>query len=91
MAGFGVAAGSGVCLLAANALEYEQNPFLLLKFGAIGLGLLNAIAVRRTGAWRAHATRGLSHSEARQLAILGGLSLVSWLTAITAGRMIGYW
>jgi hypothetical protein len=42
MAGFGVAAGSGVCLLAANALEYEQNPFLLLKFGAIGLGLLNA-------------------------------------------------
>jgi hypothetical protein len=91
MAGFTVAACSGVCLLAANALEYEENPFLLLKFVAIGLGLLNAIAVRRTAAWRAHTTRELSHSEVRQLAILGGASLVSWLTAVTAGRMIGYW
>jgi hypothetical protein len=91
MAGFAVAAGSGACLLAANALEYEKNPFLLLKFVAIGLGLLNAIAIRRTTAWRAHATRELSHSEARQLAMFGGLSLVSWLTAVTAGRMIGYW
>ena len=48
MAGFALAAASGVCLLAANALEYENNPVLLVKFAAIGLGLLNAIAVRRT-------------------------------------------
>jgi hypothetical protein len=91
MAGFGVAAASGACLLAANALEYENNPFLLVKFSAIGLGLINAVALRRTAAWRAHATRDLSRSEARQLALMGGVSLVSWLTAVTAGRMIGYW
>ncbi len=29
MAGFALAAASGVCLLAANAVEYENNPFLL--------------------------------------------------------------
>ena len=80
-----------LCLLAANALEYENNPVLLVKFAAIGLGLLNAVAVRRTVAWRAHASRQLSRSEVRQLAIMGGLSLVSWLTAVAAGRMIGYW
>ena len=91
MAGFTVAAASGACLLAANALEYEDNPILLVKFSAIGLGLVNAVALRRTAAWRAHATRDLSHSEARRLAFMGGLSLLSWLTAVAAGRMIGYW
>ena len=91
MAGFALAAASGVCLLAANAVEYENNPFLLVKFAAIGLGLVNAVALRRTVAWRAHATRDLSRSEARTLALMGGVSLVSWLTAVSAGRMIGYW
>lgn len=91
MAGFALAAVSGVCLLAANAVEYEDNPFLLAKFAAIGVGLINVVALRRTAAWRAHANRQLSVSEARLLALMGGMSLVSWLTAIVAGRMIGYW
>jgi hypothetical protein len=91
MSGFALAAASGICLLATNALEYENNPFLLVKFSAIGLGLVNAVALRRTAAWRAHATRDLSQSEARRLALMGGLSLVSWLTAVAAGRLIGYW
>jgi hypothetical protein len=91
MAGFAFAAASGVCLLAANALDYENNPVLLVKFGAIGLGLLNAVVVRRTAAWRAHTSRRLTRTEARQLAIMGALSLVSWLTAVVSGRMIGYW
>ena len=91
MAGFALAAASGVCLLAANALEYVENPVLLVKFSAIGLGFVNAIALRRTAAWRAQKTRNLSHSEARRLALMGGVSLVSWLTAVGAGRIIGYW
>ena len=91
MAGFAIAAAAGVCLLAANASEYANNPVLLVKFSAIGLGLLNAVALRRTAAWKAHATRDLSRSEARRLALMGGVSLVSWLTAVGAGRMIGYW
>ena len=82
---------SGVCLLAANAVEYQNNPVLLVKFLAIGLGFVNAVVLRRTTAWRAHATRDLSPSEARRLALMGGVSLVSWLTAVGAGRMIGYW
>jgi hypothetical protein len=63
----------------------------LVKFAAIGFGLLNAVALRRTAAWRALATRRISRTESRQLALMGGVSLVSWLTAVTAGRMIGYW
>jgi hypothetical protein len=91
VAGFALAAASGACLLASNALEYQNNPILLLKFVAIGLGLINAVALRRTAAWKAHAIREVSHSEARRLALMGGVSLVSWLTAVAAGRMIGYW
>jgi hypothetical protein len=91
MAGFAIAAASGVCLLAANALEYENNPVLLVKFTAIGLGLVNAVALRRTAAWKDHTTRDLSRSEARRLGLMGGVSLVSWLTAVGAGRIIGYW
>jgi len=91
VAGFGLAVASGTCLLAANAVDYQDNPFLLTKFAAIGSGLLNAVTLRRTAAWRARATRQLSRSEERRLALIGGISLVSWTVAIAAGRMIGYW
>lgn len=89
--GFAIAATAGIGLISANATEYSGNPFLLVKFPAIALGLINAIAVRRTRAWREHVHRDLSSAERRQLAVMGTISLCSWLTAITAGRMIGYW
>jgi hypothetical protein len=89
--GFVIAATTGVGLLATKATEYVGNPFLLIKFPAIALGLINAAVVRVTPAWRAHVTRDLTAGEERQLALLGGVSLLCWLTAITAGRMIAYW
>jgi hypothetical protein len=91
MTGFVIAASSGVCLLASNAVEYANNPILLTKFAAIGGGLINAGTLRFTSAWRAHATRALSRAEARRLALTGAISLISWTVAIVAGRMIGYW
>jgi hypothetical protein len=82
---------TGVGLLATNATEYAGNPFLLLKFPAIGAGLLNVAVLNRTRAWRDRGTRELSRAERRQLAVMGGVSLASWLTAIAAGRLIAYW
>jgi hypothetical protein len=90
-AGFTVAAAAGVALLSANATEYIGNPFLLIKFPAIGIGVLNALAVRSSTAWRSQWTRPPSPREERQLRVMGGLSLACWITAIAAGRMIGYW
>lgn len=89
--GFVVAALSGVCMLATNGRDYAGNPFLPIKFTAIGLGLLNVVLVRRTRGWRERHTRELSASEQRTLRLAGGLSLLCWTTALTAGRMIGYW
>jgi hypothetical protein len=89
--GFAVAAASGVCLLVTNATDYVGNPFLLIKFPAIGAGLLNVAVVRRLPEWRALRTRELTAAEKRRLAWAGGISLTCWSTAVAAGRMIGYW
>ena len=90
-AGFVIAAISGVGLLATKATEYIGNPFLYIKFPAIGLGILNVIALSYLPAWKQHRIRELNSREQSTLAVFGGISLACWLTAITAGRMIGYW
>ena len=90
-AGFAVAAASGICLLATKGTEYVGNPFLYIKFPAILLGILNVGVLNFLSGWKMRKTRELSSQEQRHLAIAGGVSLVCWLTAITAGRMIGYW
>jgi hypothetical protein len=86
-----VAVGSGAALLATKATAYVDNPFLLIKFPAIGVGMLNAGLLNLMPAWKEVDVRALRAGERRQLAMFGGISLLSWLTAVTAGRMIGYW
>jgi hypothetical protein len=90
-AGFVIAALSGVCLLATKATEYVGNPFVYIKFPAITLGILNVVALNSLPAWKQHKVRELSRREQSTLAVFGGISLFCWLTAISAGRMIGYW
>lgn len=89
--GFALAVTSGVGLLATKATEYIGNPFLLIKFPAIALALVNIALVHRTQAWRVQGERPLSGAENRQLAMHAAVSLIAWTTAITAGRMIAYW
>ncbi len=89
--GFVLAVASGIPMLTVKTTDYIGNPFLLIKFPAIALGLLNVWLVHRTLAWRAHRERDLKPIEQRRLAQGAALSLAFWLTAITSGRMIGYW
>jgi hypothetical protein len=89
--GFILAVASGIPMLTVKTTDYIANPFLLIKFPAIALALVNVWLVHRSAAWRAHFTRELQPAEQRRLARGAGLSLAFWLTAITSGRMIGYW
>jgi hypothetical protein len=89
--GFALAAATGACLLATKATEYVGNPFLYLKLPVVAVGFANATILRRSAAWRALGRRELSAREHRQVAWMAGTSLVCWLTAITAGRLIAYW
>jgi hypothetical protein len=91
MGGFIVAVTSGIGLLSANATEYVDNPFFMIKFPAIAVGFANVALLMRSTAWKARATRELTTAEQRGLAVMAGISLASWVTAIAAGRMIGYW
>lgn len=83
--GFGLAAASGTAMLSTNASDYVGNPFLLVKFAAIAAAGINLAALQALPGWR---NRALA---ARPLAVVGAVSLLCWLTAIAAGRMIGYW
>ena len=93
LAGIGlvISLASGISMISVNATEYYGNPFLLLKFGAIALGLVNIVVVSRLPAWRIKGERELTDRERRQLAAGGGVSLAAWLFALGCGRMIGYW
>src|SRR5438067_811112 len=73
--GFVIAATSGICLLATKATEYVGNPFLYVKFPAIGLGLLNVVVLNSLSGWKARKTRELSPHEQLQLRLVGGVSL----------------
>lgn len=90
-AGFFLAASTGVGLLAANSTEYIGNPFLLIKFGAIVAGLINVALLNLSPAWQARRRRELQPYERRRLAVFGGVSLATWVTAVAAGRLIAYW
>jgi hypothetical protein len=89
--GFAIAALSGACLISTNATEYIGNPFLLIKFPAIGLALFNALALSRYRPWREREARLPTARESIWLAAFGGVSLVCWVIALAAGRLIGYW
>lgn len=90
VAGFAGAVATGVCLIATNATEYYGNPFLPIKLAAIGLGIVNVLVARRLPAWRRRAELS-DAGRSGVLAAVGGVSLACWLTAVAAGRMIGYW
>lgn len=89
--GFVLAAVSGVGLLATKATEYADNPFMLVKFPAIALALVNVAITARSTAWQAVGDAEMSHRNRRRLAQAGAWSLMSWFTAIAAGRLVGYW
>lgn len=89
--GFAVAASSGLALVSTNGSEYIGNPFLPIKLAAIGLGLANVVAVQFLPAWRTRAAEPHAPPQRLALRVAGGTSLACWLTAVAAGRLIGYW
>ena len=89
--GFVIAALTGPALLATNATEYSDNPFLLIKFAALAVALANVAVVSSRPAWKTMGRREPTSADRQTLAIGGAISLAAWLTAVGAGRMIGYW
>src|SRR5690606_13978583 len=87
IAGFVVAASSGVAMITTNGTEYVGNPFLPIKFAAIGVGLLNVLAVQFLPASRARHEEPPGPGARAQPAAAGALSLASRRAAAPAGRL----
>jgi hypothetical protein len=90
--GFILAATSGSLMFSFNTTNYHGNPFLYVKLPVIVVALVNVAIIQRLAAWRrAKAGAPTESGDQTVLAICGALSLLTWTTVITCGRMIGYW
>lgn len=89
MAGKGVALAvlTGLCLFSVKPTEYIQNTAFLAKLGLVALGIVNALVVHVTPGWRAAVTQGSISAPLRVSAVI---SLAIWISAIVAGRWIGF-
>ncbi|HZH09083.1 MAG TPA: hypothetical protein VEZ24_01800 [Microvirga sp.] len=76
---------SGILLLAVEARALGVNPAFYAKLAFIAVGLVNVVLfhIRFHGALRA----GTLPPEARTYALV---SLIAWMMALLAGRMIAY-
>ena len=89
--GFVIAILTGPALLATKATEYIGNPFLPIKLTAIVLGIINVAILHRLPAWKERANPDMGAAKRRQLAVAGSASLLCWVSAISAARLIAYW
>jgi hypothetical protein len=76
--GLAVAAVSGFLLFAVQPLDYAAMQVFWVKIAAVAAGVANAIAGEVFGTVR------------RRPRLVAAVSMLAWVTAIVAGRLIGY-
>ena len=84
--GFWINAASGALLFAADATTKGSTRLFVMKLGLVAVGILVIIAIRRVAFGKdadAVPVSGLAKG-------LAALSLVIWVAAITAGRLMAY-
>ena len=84
--GFWINAVSGALLFAADATTKGSTRLFVMKLGLVAVGVLVIIAIRRVAFGKdagAVPVSGLAKG-------LAALSLVIWVAAITAGRLMAY-
>ncbi|CDZ73055.1 DUF6644 family protein [Neorhizobium galegae] len=89
LAGAGVilAILTGLCLFSVRPLEYARNPAFLAKLGFVALGLVNVAVVHFSSGWRTVLAGDAPTTALRFSAVL---SIVLWISAVIAGRWIGF-
>jgi hypothetical protein len=86
-AGFWVNAVSGAALILADATTKLTNPVFYVKMLFVGLGVVNMAWMKRRLFREASVDEWPTSGHARFVAIT---SLVIWIGATTAGRLMGY-
>ena len=78
---------TGLLLFSVRPTEYAGNPAFLAKIGLLVLGVINAALLHRGRAWRGATSGGQSSTLLR---LQAAVSLVIWISAVVAGRWIGF-
>ncbi len=88
-AGFALNVVSGLALFSSQATYFITHPAFLVKISAIFLASLDAVLIQQI--LRRHASEwDAGTTVPAGIRILAALSLLLWLGAITAGRLIAY-
>lgn len=83
-AGLMLAVVSGCLLFAVRPLDYADNPVFLAKIGLVSLGAASALGAHWL--WGLRLQRASAAAKAR----VGAVSLLCWVGALVAGRMIAF-
>jgi len=86
-AGIALAILTGLMLFSVRPIAYIHNTAFLIKVGLVGLGIVNAVVLNHSDYWRL-ALSGNAPRGWVQLSAFFSLGL--WLSAVIAGRWIGF-
>jgi len=89
-AGLVLAIVFGVLLFITRATEYTASNFFIAKMVVVGLGTANALLLRILARAQVSDLPSAHTPPTARLRLAAGLSLAAWLTALTLGRLIGY-
>ena len=78
---------TGFTLFSVKPIEYAGNPAFLTKLGLLMLGTVNAALVHVQAAW-GQALSGKAPTSG--LRVQAGVSAAAWISALVAGRWIGF-
>ncbi len=85
--GVALAAVTGFFLFSVQPKAYAANQAFLIKVGLAALGIINALILHKTSAWRQALADGPVATGARAQA---ALSLAIWTMAVISGRWIAF-
>jgi len=89
-AGLALALVFGSLLFITRATEYAESGFFVAKMAVVAAATVNALALRSVAPVDVARANPAAGKPSRRLRIAGGISLVAWLTALTLGRLVGY-
>ena len=88
--GLGLAVVCGALLFVTRAAAYVESTLFLTKMALVGVGTVNALLLHLL--WYRHdpRPRTTAHPLPRRVRVHALVSLLTWLTVLVSGRLIGY-
>lgn len=88
-AGIGLAIATGLLLFMTRATEYAASSLFISKMMVVGVGVINALILLITMPGEG-SRMGSPEKLPGYVRLAAAISLVSWLTTLILGRLIGY-